>query len=96
MSTFTKRRAAQLVEEINSAKVGSYANAKRREDPLGQSAYFLGGLEAVLQYFLREQGCGEAAEALARAMNAVPTDAEIADRIAQQESLFGRRERSAA
>ncbi|CAA2106103.1 hypothetical protein [Variovorax paradoxus] len=81
MSTISKRDAALLVASIRSAKVSGHAIAARtggRDD--AAMAGFLGGLESVLQHFLMQSGCFEAATALSAAMNDMPTDVEIARR----------------
>ncbi|MDN8617826.1 hypothetical protein [Variovorax ginsengisoli] len=76
MSTLSKRDAMHLVTRIRGANLAGHAIAARtgHGDP---SPGFLGGLESILQHFLRQQGCPEAAEALVQAMNEMPTEAEI-------------------
>ncbi|MFS2050996.1 hypothetical protein ACEN9J_02865 [Variovorax sp. Varisp41] len=96
MSTITKRRASQLVEEVRSVNVSSHAHASRCRDRQGQLAFFVGDLEVVLQHFLRENGCSEAAEALRVAMNDVPTSAEIDAHNAKHAALFSRKTGSTA
>jgi hypothetical protein len=76
--TISKRDAMQLVNEIRRANVSGHAIVARTGGH-GSSVYgFLGGLESVLRHFLEKQGCREAAAELVRAMNEVPTDAEVA------------------
>lgn len=79
MSTLSKRDAALLVASIRNANVTGHAIAARVGGGSdAATAGFVGGLESVLQHFLLQHGCGEAATALARAMNDAPTDTEIA------------------
>lgn len=84
MSTISKREAMALVADIRSANVAGHAIAARTSGGHSSATYgFLGGLEVVLQHFLRSHGCPEAAAALPRAMNDTPTEAEIAARNAR-------------
>lgn len=84
----TQRDAQKLIDEIRRAKVGAHTIARRIDcSAHALDACFLGGLEAVLQHFLRMQGCHDAAAALPGAMNRPPTEAEIAVRSAQLDSL---------
>jgi hypothetical protein len=77
----TKTDAAQLVKDIRRAKVSGHCIAERCGSGLAGQAYgFLGGLESILQDFLRKQQCPDAAAALVRAMNDEPTMAEIDER----------------
>lgn len=76
--TVTKADAIQLVNDIRRAKVSGYCIAEKCSSGVAGQAYgFLGGLESVLQDFLRRQGCSAAAAALAHAMNAAPRPDEI-------------------
>lgn len=76
--TVTKADAMQLVNDIRRAKVSGYCIAEKCSSGVAGQAYgFLGGLESVLQDFLRKQQCPDAAAALVRAMNDEPTTAEI-------------------
>lgn len=76
--SITKTDAAQLVKDIRRAKVSGYCIAERcGSGTAGQAYGFLGGLESILQDFLRKQQCYDAAAALVRAMNDEPTTAEI-------------------
>lgn len=84
MSTISKRDAMELVASIRSALVAGHVIAARTSGWHSAATYgFLGGLEIVLQHFLRMHGCDDAAAALPRAMNDLPTDAEIAERNAK-------------
>lgn len=80
MSKLSKHSAMKLVEQIRSANVGSYAMASRHGGS-HVDVYFVGGLQVVLQSFLNEQGCTEAATALGAAMNDAPTEAELNARL---------------
>lgn len=84
MTTISKRDAALLVASIRRANVGGHAAAARTGGDYTSAVYgFLGGLEAVLQMFLLQHGCTEAADALPAAMNDTPTAAEVAARNAE-------------
>ena len=86
MSTISKRDAMKLVAEIRRANIGGHAIAARiGEGNYAAMAGFVGGLESVLRQFFLQHGCSEAAAALVRAMNDVPTEAEIAARNAEIE-----------
>lgn len=78
--SLSKRDAMVLVASIRNAKVSGHAIAARVGGGHDAAmAGFLGGLESVLQHFLRQQGCSDAATALVRAMNAAPTEAQITE-----------------
>jgi hypothetical protein len=82
--SISKRDAMQLVCDIRGANVSGHAIAARTSGGHNAATYgFLGGLESVLQHFLRSHGCHEAAAALPRAMNDTPTESEIAARNAK-------------
>lgn len=83
MANLTQRAAQKLLDDIRSAKVSAHAIAHRTGLPGAVDAAFVGGLESVLQSFLRSQGCFDAAAALPGVMNRQPSDAEIAERNAQ-------------
>lgn len=84
MSTLSKRDAMHLVGEIRRAKVAGHAIAKRTGGGSDAAmAGFVGGLEIVLQHFLRLQGCYEAASALPAAMNDTPSQTDIDARNAE-------------
>jgi hypothetical protein len=78
MTAISKRDAMKLVADIKRVKVAGHAIGVRTRIN-DHMPGFLGGLESVLQHFLRQHGCSEAAEALAAAMNYVPTEAEITE-----------------
>lgn len=81
MSSLSKRDAAKLVADIRKAHIGGHAIAARTGGGnYAAMASFLGGLESVLRFHLMQNGCPEAATALAAAMNDTPTTAEIAKR----------------
>ena len=82
----TQRDAQKLVDSIRNAKIGAATIARRVNHGSGshtEDAAFLGGLEAVLELFLRTQGCADAAAQLSDALNRPPTRAEMAVRNAQ-------------
>jgi len=82
--TLTQRDAQQLIDEIRNVKVSAHAIAQRINGSAHViDAAFLGGLETVLQDFLRKHGCRDAAAALPDAMNRAPTDADVAVKQAQ-------------
>lgn len=94
--TISKRDAMALVSNIQGAKVGAHAIAAR--NGFGQDcadAAFLGGLEMVLQQFLNQHGCHEAATALKAAMNDKPTEKAMAARNAEIASIRSSLERTA-
>jgi hypothetical protein len=87
MSGLSKRDAAALVASVRSANVAGHAIAIRTSGGNSTAmAAFLGGLESVLEHFLRSHGCHEAAASLSAAMNDVPAEAEIAARNARIDS----------
>lgn len=76
--SLAKTDAAQLVKDIRRAKVSGYCIAARcGSGSAGQAYGFLGGMESILQDFLRKQQSQDAAADLVRAMNDEPTTAEI-------------------
>jgi hypothetical protein len=86
--SLTKADAAQLVKDIRRAKVSGHCIAQRcSSGSAGQAYGFLGGLESILQDFLRKQQCHDAAAAVARAMNDEPTAAEIETRNASTAAM---------
>jgi hypothetical protein len=90
--TISKADAMQLVNDIRRAKVYGHCIAERLNSGAAGRAYgFLGGLESVLQDFLRKHGCSAAAAALPHAMNNLPTADEIAARHASIAAMSAQR-----
>ncbi|SOE50896.1 hypothetical protein ODI_R3045 [Orrella dioscoreae] len=73
----------KLVEDLQKAVVSSHALASMDEEArhISRYAYLAGGVQALLRNFLLENGCGNAASALERAMNYMPSDQEIDARV---------------
>lgn len=94
--SLSKADAMQLVKDIRRAKVSGHCIAERcGSGSAGQAYGFLGGLESILQDFLRKQQCRDAAAALPHAMNAEPTQSEIDARNASIAAM-GRASRTTA
>ncbi len=90
--TISKAHAMQLVNDIRRAKVSGHCIAEKLNSGAEGRAYgFLGGLESVLQDFLRKQGCMAAAAELPHAMGGLPTAEEIAARHASIAAMSAQR-----
>lgn len=89
MTAISKRDAMKLADDIRSANIAGHAIAERtRGGDHAAKAGFLGGLESVLQHFIRTHAGSEAGAAIVAAMNYTPTPADIEARNAKLASFL--------